>query len=176
MPFIKGSKIFIDFCKHDFETAFQELMRQIKLANNGTANLASESPKITHSSPVDVSMKPDHSPDQEENQPPQNRAFSKTTAASLETYLNKKQSEISANEVRGWNSQQVIKWLSDLNIDNAIITHLKSCTGEDLFQMYHIQIFTPEFYYQMVNQINELKDPLSFSKFSSELKNLFEPR
>ena len=77
-------------------------------------------------------------------------------------------------QVETWSAAQVSKWFADQKVDKAIVDYLSPCTGEDLSQFYNIQLYSPQFYYQMVNQMRGLTDPRTFSKFSIALKKLFD--
>ena len=171
--FNKGTLIYIDFCKLKYDDAFKELMRQVKLKSQ-EASLKEASKKVgAHSNPTRV--------------PAENQTLSSDihpTAASMSStalnpgsalnQLEQETKQLPKHPVQSWDSNQVDKWFSEQKVDKHIVKHLSPCKGENLYQYYMLQTHSPEFYYQMVKNIDGMTDPRSFNRFSTALKELFE--
>ena len=76
-------------------------------------------------------------------------------------------------DIESWDASKVNKWLTDQAIDKAIKDHFGPCTGEYLSQLNQLQIYSPQFFYQTIYNIEGLSNTDAFLKFSLALKKLF---
>lgn len=75
-------------------------------------------------------------------------------------------------EAENWNESEVQKWLMENEIGDFYET-LKPINGKVLYQLYLMQVHTPEFYFKSLTK-NDLVDIKSVASFSAKLKDLFE--
>lgn len=77
----------------------------------------------------------------------------------------------SFHEAEDWDDAKVKNWLNESGIE-IIYEILKPLSGKILYQLYQLQLHTPEFFFKSITK-NESLDIKLVAMFSSSLKDLF---
>ena len=148
LGFIMGDKIFVDFSKYEFEVCIKKLKNELDalLCNTEKTSAAT----LTY---AQIAITPAPNSDL------------------VHTKLAKNLSPIN-NVAKAWTENEVSAWFIENALNNSIFAFLRPCTGAILFQMFKMRNDAPEFYFQTLKSIYDLK----FSDlllFTSCLENLF---
>lgn len=98
--------------------------------------------------------------------------FSNESNVELQTQSSQKDSALIQSDPLDWNESQVEKWLSEKGV-SAVYEILKPLDGKVLYQLYLVQMHTPEFFYKSLTK-NEIIDIKVIAYFTLALKELFE--
>ena len=148
LGFIMGDKIYIDFSKYEFDACIQKLKNELDALLCNTEKTS------------DATLKQDK--------------IVVTTAPNTDLAHVKlaKSTSLTNNIADAWGEDEVNTWFTKNALNKAIFAFLRPCTGAILFQMFKMRNDAPEFYFQTLKSIYDLK----FSDlllFTSCLEKLF---
>jgi hypothetical protein len=156
---LMGTKIFVDFCKHDFDTAIQLLIKQIKLLNDD---------KILNNISLNENVKPVTEMNSINNT--NNKIFNNNSNLSN---LVGKMKHINIDEPKNWDFNKVRECLESKNLHKIYQILSDQIDGKLLYQLYEMKVYTPEFYYKSLTK-NDLLDMKMVIDLSKLLSDLFE--
>ena len=143
---IMGAKIFVDFCKHDFESAIKLLIKQIKLLNGDKIETTSSS---TKNEPIKSVVSHDSGP-----------IFNDV----------KKNDD---KEPKNWDVKKAKEYIESKNLDKIYLVLSDQIDGSILHQLYEMKLYTPEFYYKSLTK-NDILDMKMVFDLTKLLCNLFD--
>ena len=166
--------MFINFKKYDWEECIRRLMVEVKNAY-GEANSHEREPKLTdkenststHSKTEETKNIRDEFKETSENVN-ENQQLHSNSLARLSKEKTKK--------ILKWTENDALNWFNEKKFSPNLVENLKpNVNGKILFQMYHILLNTPEFFYTSLRTDSNNKLLLKdIALFSFELSALFE--
>jgi male-specific lethal 1 len=152
---IIGDKIFVDFTKYEFDDSINRLKKQIQLTTQTKITVERlEETRSSMTAPIvkTCSINKNLIQKDQQQQPPQP--------------VDKQ------HHALNWNEKEVENWLTSKNLSN-LYGLFAPCDGKLLYQLYKLQIHTPEFFYKSITE-NQTVNVVQVARFSSILKELFE--
>ena len=132
LGFIIGDKIFIDFTKYEFNDCIRKLLTQVQLL------FKKESDENTN-----------ENGDLVYGDEPNKQSSTKTPSANkVKAEIEKVKNETPA----GWDESQTLQWFKESKISDSIYELLKPINGKNLYQLFQLQLHTPEFFYKSITE------------------------
>jgi hypothetical protein len=166
LGFIIGDKIFIDFTKYELNDCFKRLLNQIQLLND--EQITEKMVAVAHPSKSMSAAVVEHSASVNQNQiqliVPDNL---------IKMFSSCKIGTEFKEDILQWNETQTEEWFKEKSIQDSILNSLQPINGKILYQLYQLQLYTPEFFYKSItsNQDINLKH---VAYFCSCLNDIFK--
>ena len=142
--------------KNEFEDCVKRLANEIRAVKNRYSKRNSLTPSMKSDAQASI---------REESYTPNKKLTSEINAS-----LNGNCKDYAS---KNWGETETNKWFVDSDIEQAILESLKPINGENLYQLFQIQMHIPEFFYKSIIK-DEAVTLKAVMHFSTCLKKLYE--